>query len=164
MTKTCTLLLAAAVFFAACNDSATVASSTSEDSTQTSFDMSSARQSIDETNGRFENAMRSGDSAGIAANYSRDAIIMPSNSEAIQGEAITGFWGGAIGMGVKDVKLTTTDLQGNQDWLIESGNYELFADGNKSIDKGKYVVAWKNENGQWKMYRDIWNTNLPPMK
>jgi hypothetical protein len=26
---------------------------------------------------------------------------------------------------------------------------------NKVKDKGKYVVIWKKENGQWKEYRDI---------
>jgi hypothetical protein len=30
------------------------------------------------------------------------------------------------------------------------------------IDKGKYVEIWKKENGEWKIYADIWNTSLPP--
>jgi ketosteroid isomerase-like protein len=36
----------------------------------------------------------------------------------------------------------------------------MFAADNKSLDKGKYVAVWKKENGTWKMYRDIWNSNM----
>ncbi len=37
----------------------------------------------------------------------------------------------------------------------------MFGADNKSLDKGKYVVVWKKQNGNWKMYRDIWNSNMP---
>ena len=30
-------------------------------------------------------------------------------------------------------------------------------------DEGKYVVVWKKqEDGSWKLHRDIWNSNLMP--
>ena len=32
------------------------------------------------------------------------------------------------------------------------------------LDKGKYVVVWENENGSWKIYRDIFNTSMPESK
>jgi hypothetical protein len=32
-------------------------------------------------------------------------------------------------------------------------------DKEKAIDSGKYVVVWKQERCQWKLYRDIWNSN-----
>ncbi len=64
-------------------------------------------------------------------------------------------------MGVKDVKLITDDISGNADIISETGRYEIYADENKLLDKGKYVVVWKPENGGWKMYRDIFNTSMP---
>jgi ketosteroid isomerase-like protein len=164
MTKTIMLFFAGTILLAACNNAATTAANNASENSQTVFNLDTARKAVDESNRRFEAAVRAADSTALAASYSSDAAVMPSNSPAIPGSGIAAFWGAVLHMGVKDAKLSTTDLQGNQDWLIETGNYELFAEGNKSIDKGKYVVAWKNENGQWKMYRDIWNTDMPAAK
>ena len=86
---------------------------------------------------------------------------MPPNSEPVPKDKIVSAWGGAIRMGVKDIKLTTDDVTGNGELAGETGNYEMYGDNNKLLDKGKYVVIWKNENGEWKLYRDIWNTSMP---
>jgi ketosteroid isomerase-like protein len=29
------------------------------------------------------------------------------------------------------------------------------------MDRGKYIVVWKDEGGKWKLHRDIWNSSLP---
>ena len=29
----------------------------------------------------------------------------------------------------------------------------------KEIDKGKYIVLWKMEDGKWKLHRDIFNSD-----
>jgi len=29
------------------------------------------------------------------------------------------------------------------------------------LDKGKYIVIWKKVDGEWKYYRDIFNSDLP---
>jgi ketosteroid isomerase-like protein len=34
--------------------------------------------------------------------------------------------------------------------------------GNK-LEKGKFIVLWKQEKGIWKMYRDIWNSDASPL-
>ena len=44
----------------------------------------------------------------------------------------------------------------------EVGKYELMGDKDMSMDKGKFIVIWKNDNGKWKMYRDVWNSDMPP--
>jgi hypothetical protein len=64
-------------------------------------------------------------------------------------------------MGVKDLKLSTEDISGNAKQVVETGRYEIYGDKNKFLEKGKYVVVWKFENGTWKMYRDIWNSSMP---
>lgn len=163
MTKTFNLLAAGVLLFTSCkNDSAKVASSENHaDSTKQSFNMSAARKTIDDINKKFEEAVRKADSATLGSLYTSDALVMPANSEPIKGNDIPGMWGSTFRMGIKDAKLTTTDLQGNADLLAETGTYEMFGDKNKTLDKGKYVVVWKQENGQWKIYRDIWNTNMP---
>jgi ketosteroid isomerase-like protein len=165
MTKTLNLLAVGVLLFASCNnDSAKVASSSENkaDSTMQHFDMSAARKTVDDTNQKFEEAVRKADSATLGSLYTSDAMAMPANSEPIKGNDIGGMWGSVLRMGIKDAKLTTTDLQGNADLLAETGTYEMYGDKNKTLDKGKYVVVWKQENGQWKIYRDIWNTSMRP--
>jgi len=45
---------------------------------------------------------------------------------------------------------------------VETGKYELFVGDKVSAEKGKFIVIWKEENGKWKMHRDIWNSDAPP--
>ncbi|HEX7844249.1 MAG TPA: DUF4440 domain-containing protein [Chitinophagaceae bacterium] len=153
-------LIAGAVFFVACNNpSATDNANASKGSV--SNDDESVKAHIRNSASKFEEEVRRGDSAAMAAHYSSDAIVMPSNSDPVKGNDIVNFWGSVVRMGVKDLKLNITDIYGDGDVYAETGTLELFGADNKSLDKGKYVVVWKKENGNWKMYRDIWNSNLP---
>ena len=155
-----TAAIATAVFFAACNNpSATDNAATTQESARAADE--SVKAFIRKEASNFGEEVRRGDSTAMAAHYAADAIVMPSNSEAIRGNDIVKFWGSVIRMGVKDLKLTITDIAGGGDLYAETGTLELFGPDNKSLDKGKYVVVWKKENGNWKMYRDIWNSNLP---
>ncbi len=91
---------------------------------------------------------------------------MPPNNEMIRGRRGTeGFWGAAIKMGVRDAILTTIELTEFGNEVHEVGSYALKIqpEGKKPFeDKGKYIVIWKQEQeGTWKLHRDIWNSNLP---
>jgi ketosteroid isomerase-like protein len=150
-----TLILA--IFFVACNDDTTDNKPASKDSTVS--DNKSVEDHIRKEALNFEEEIRRGDSVALASHYASDAVVMPPNSDAVTGTDIVGLWGGALRMGVKDFKLNITDITGGGDVYAETGTYEMFGDNNKSLDKGKYVAVWKKENGTWKMYRDIWNSN-----
>ena len=50
---------------------------------------------------------------------------------------------------------------GGKDGVTETGTYEMFVDKNVSVDKGKFIVLWKQVDGKWKMHRDIWNSDMP---
>jgi ketosteroid isomerase-like protein len=65
-------------------------------------------------------------------------------------------------MGVKAAKLESVEIEGHGTTAIEVGKYELYAAGKQMVDKGKYIVVWKQEHGEWRLARDIWNTSLPP--
>ena len=131
---------------------------------ETSFDMQKAKSFIDSVNTRFSQQLRDGDSLALASNYWPDAELLLSNSEPIKGKDIMSAWGATIRMGINDMTFTTTDITGDANFLIETGSYEM-RDGSKTlIDRGKYVVVWKQKNGEWKLYRDIGNTSLPPVQ
>ena len=54
------------------------------------------------------------------------------------------------------------DVWGTADLLTEEGEVTMFTKDGQQIDKGKYLVVWKKEDGKWKLFRDMFNSNLPP--
>jgi uncharacterized protein (TIGR02246 family) len=112
---------------------------------------------------QFVVAFNRGDAAGVAQLYTEDGQILPSQSEPIVGRpGIQAFWRGAMEMGVKAAKLEPVEIEGHGSTAVEVGRYELYAAGQQRVDKGKYIVIWKLTQGEWKLWRDIWNTSLPP--
>ncbi|NII27034.1 DUF4440 domain-containing protein [Pseudoflavitalea sp. X16] len=156
------LITGSIVLLLACN-TARDEKATVEVKDTTAFDLSAARSWIENDNAKFAEELKRGDSVAVAAHYASDAWVMMSNSEPAKGKDIASAWGQVVRMGIKDIKIETVDLIGNADLLAETGTYELYGEGNKLLDKGKYVVIWKQENGTWKIYRDIGNSNLPVM-
>jgi len=75
--------------------------------------------------------------------------------------ALQAFWQAAMDMGRKTVRLEIVEAEGHGDTAIEIGKYTLSWEAGNVMDRGKYVVIWKQEGGQWKLHRDIWNSSLP---
>ena len=111
----------------------------------------------------FEKMYRQGDVDSLADLYTENATLLPTGSDFVKGKkAIRDFWQGVMNMGIKEIKLDITEAEQNGDIAFEVGEYKLKAGDGKLIDQGKYVVVWKQENGEWKLHRDIWNTSQAP--
>jgi ketosteroid isomerase-like protein len=169
MKKFCSLLLIAGAmaFVTSCQENATerTGDNTMADSTAAaSFDLGKARSWVEADNAKFMDEVKKGDSNALGAHYGPDAWLMFDNSEPVKGAAIASAWGGAIRSGMKELKITTEDLIGNAEMLVETGMFEVIGNGNKTLDKGKYVVVWRPEGDGWKIYRDIGNSNMAPKK
>jgi ketosteroid isomerase-like protein len=120
------------------------------------------RTAIEAGNKAFAAAFAQGKAAEIAALYTADAQAFPPNSEVVSGRAaIQKLWQGAIDSGVKEVALSVTEVEGYGDTAHEVGTYLMKDANGKQLDRGKYIVVWKKQQGQWKMHRDIWNTSAP---
>ena len=127
--------------------------------TQAPIDVTSE---ITEANKGFMEAFNNGDANALSKNYTSNAKLYPSNSDVIEGqEAIEGFWNAVMTMGIKKALLKTVSAESFGDIAIEEGRYELYVEGDQIADHGKYIVAWKKEDGQWKLHQDIWNTSNP---
>ena len=121
-----------------------------------------SHEGISASNKAFMEAFGKGDAAGVANLYTKAGSVLPPNSEVIGGiEAIRRFWQGAMDMGIKGAKLETVDLEVYQGAAWEAGNYTLTGAKGEVMDRGKYIVVWKDEGGKWKLHRDIWNSSLP---
>lgn len=127
-----------------------------------SFSLDSVKAAIAESNKTYGECFARGDSAGFVSRYTSDGCLNAPNMPKLCGpQAITAFFNGARQQGARDLKITTDEVTGGKDAVIETGVYELFADKGVSVDKGKFIVIWKEENGKWKMHRDIFNSDLP---
>ena len=126
------------------------------------FDIEQGKASIAQSNQNFMKAFKAADSIEISNCYSTDGKIMVANMPAINGrEEIRHFISLIMNGSQKDFKIMTLKVWGDSSILAEEGTYILADSVGKQIDKGKYIVLWKPESGNWKMFRDTWTSDLP---
>lgn len=125
---------------------------------------SSTRVAIEAANKLFMAAVAKKDAAAVTALYTDDAIVLPQGAEMMKGKAaIKGLFEGLIASGVGAITLTTLEVETVGNTAIEVGQFELKGPDGSVIDKGKSVVVWKKVKGEWKMHRDIFNSNQQPL-
>lgn len=119
-------------------------------------------ESIKEAVKRFMELYRQGDAAGVAGLYSEDAVLMPPGADFIRGKAgIQAVFESFLAMGIKALIFDVIEVEQCADKAIEMSTYKLLGPDEQELDHGKYIVVWKREHGEWKMYRDIFNTSVP---
>ena len=121
----------------------------------------SARAAIEANNAKFSAAIAAGKASDVAAMYTADAMAFPPDSDVVRGQAaIQQLWQGVIDSGIKEIALTTTDVEEAGDIAVEAGT-ALLKNSSGKVDRGKYLVVWKRAGAQWKLHRDIWNSSAP---
>ncbi len=127
-----------------------------------SFNLDSVKAAIDANNKVFAASIKNGDSLAMIGTYATDGCLMPSNSPKLCGvKGISEFYTWTRQMGAGDLTFQVLEVTGGKDLVSEEGTYDVLGKDGKSMEKGKYIVTWKQENGQWKKYRDIWNSDAP---
>ncbi len=117
---------------------------------------------ITTANEQFMSAFRQQDAAGLAQLYTEKAELFPPRSDVITGrEGTQSFWQGVMDMGIKAARLETVEVEDYGDTAFEVGRYTLEGAGGQVLDRGKYIVIWKQDGGQWKLHRGIWNSSIP---
>ena len=158
------LISLSALFFAACNSSDSSSSTTGAEA-KPAFDLAAAKAAIDARNAEFATAVGKMDSVSLSNLYTADGkLLAPNMPEASGTAAIKSTFGGMFSaMGKMGLKLTAIEVWGNESVLTEEGVYTMSDKDGKEVDKGKYLVVWKMDDGKWKLHRDIWNSDNPPM-
>ena len=128
----------------------------------TTISSNQIRAEIEQLAEKFVNTYNQGDARGIAAFYAEKGMVMPPNSTIVEGsQQIESFWQVMMNLGAKNIKLQVLEAEQYDDTAYEVGRATILSEDNQTIDDIKYVVIWKRENGAWKIYRDIFNSNNP---
>ncbi len=152
------LFILPALIFCSCNqqDKLEIEKSAS------AFDIKQGEASVLQCNQRFMKAFKAGDSIEVSKCFTTDGRAMAPNQATVKGrENISHFISNMMKTGVTDFDLNTIKIWGDSSILAEEGSYQLSDSNGKQIDKGNYIALWKQEAGNWKMYRDIWTSTQP---
>lgn len=103
------------------------------------------------------------DTLWIALLHAQDARMMPPNQPPVVGpDAIRSAWGQLVrteGLSLSwESEEARVARSGDMAWDVGSYTMSL-PDG--SADRGKYVVVWTREDGEWKVAVDMFSSNQP---
>ena len=125
-----------------------------QNSASATIDLQKAKIKIDSLDKQFAQYYFQGDSVAIYNMYAKDARL-----ESLKGNEILLSWGKQIRASIKNdtrnLIFTTTSLSTDSEFLVELGTYEFKDSKGSPKHKGKYLVVWKQEDGTWKLYRDM---------
>ncbi len=127
------------------------------------FSIDSAKAHIIKMNESYSERFMTNDTAFYKARYCKDAEIYSPMVPAVKGiDSIRSFFYQNGTNKEAKIELPTGNIYGNEELVVEEGTYN-FPDGKGgSLDKGKFIALWKQEDGKWKLYREIWNTDVAP--
>jgi ketosteroid isomerase-like protein len=111
----------------------------------------------------FEQAFTRDDLAATIALFAEDAQVLPEHAPAVVGRP-------AIEQFLKDqmtpVTTFNTETQMTivrRDLAVEQGLYRVRdVRRGSDVEEGKYVHVWRKVNGEWKIFRMIYNTDVAP--
>ncbi len=132
-----------------------------KEATSNKFSLTTAKAEIEEADRNFMELFAKKDSVGLANTYAVDAKLMKAGAPSVVGRAnIQQAWSEIIKSGLTRVDLKLENIYGTEDLIAEDGIVTLFVN-NDTVGVEKYIVLWKKEDGKWKLFRDIFNSNLP---
>lgn len=110
----------------------------------------------------FSMAFNTGNYDQAAALFAGDGVLMAPQNEAAYGQKPIERLLRQLGdTGYSDLRMETTRVDYSGDMAMELGRFTLairLANGNISLERGKYVRVWKRL-GAWLLMADCWSRN-----
>lgn len=104
----------------------------------------------------------------VLADYTDDAISLPSNEPMVRGKAALKEMVkkmNSMGLTWKKVEFTTMDVHSSGTLAYEIGTYAMAlekAEGGEWSDEGKYLTIYeRGADGKWRIKVETYNTNRP---
>lgn len=132
--------------------------------TPAAFDPATAKAVLDSMNVHYHDRFNDSTEAYFAAHYTADACVFAPNMPRVCGigPITTYYWNKG------DNRTLTLDIQGEEvtgtaQEVTEVGSYRVIDDEGTELDKGKFIATFRQVDGAWKVHREIWNSDLPPL-
>ncbi|PTN08849.1 nuclear transport factor 2 family protein [Mangrovibacterium marinum] len=124
------------------------------------FKLEEAKQGVESSIRGFSEALAAGDAKAASNYYTEDAVFMPHNSPIVTGRGnIEAALDGFIQAGFTKLKVESTWATGCGEYLVDTEKWTL-SNGDVQLI-GKSIVVWKLEDGIWRQYKDMINTDTP---
>jgi ketosteroid isomerase-like protein len=121
---------------------------------------SELRREIEDADRAFESNSDRWDADGMGPLYTEDGQLLPPGADVVSGrDDIAAFWQGVLDMGVPNARLEPVKVEDDDDTATEIGRFTV-SDDDETVYHGTFLVIWKHDDGGWKRYRDIWNSNV----
>jgi ketosteroid isomerase-like protein len=154
-------ILALTVSFSSCSEKSTAETETvAEMAPEATLDMDAVKAKIQERENAFAVAQSSGDVESLITLFTDDAISMGNDQEALVGkDAIRADMEANLS---KRVEGNTSSFEVSEVFGTEGLVTEIGVETNKNatgevISTGKYMAVWKKVNGEYLVFRDIYN-------
>jgi len=164
MRRASCLLLLPAALLAACARTKAAPSDTA--SATPTVNLAAEEKAIRDLDAQWASAVANKDTAAVSKFYATDGLYMAPNAQALGGRAgAQKGWSWMVTM--KDAGLTfgptKVVVAQSGDIAYDIGTYTFQMNGPKGPveDKGKYLVVWKKQDGQWKVAADMFNSDMP---
>ena len=131
------------------------------------LDPVAARKAIETENQDIVIALKKKDAKALGDFFEPDAILLPQNADAVHGrDRIVKFYAGLFATTtIDEASLLTLDVTVAAHIAYETGNYTRTTRAGSEpavSDHGKYLVVWHHdEDGHWRIERDISNSSVP---
>jgi ketosteroid isomerase-like protein len=123
-------------------------------------DLTVDKNAIAKQGQRFTDALKAGDVNLIGSLYTTDAKILDQNAPSYVGrDAIIKHYADVVQDSITNMKGTSLGMWGDTTMLVDEGTLEVSNTGGKLLDRGKYLVVWKKVDGQWLIFRDMYNSD-----
>lgn len=152
------LIVLAALFLFSCNNK-----EAENKTADVKFDIEPVKSHIIEMNKTYGKRFTTDDSLFYLERYCKDAVVLGAQAPSVSGrDDIRKYFYNDGKNKEMTIELPAGSFYGNEEMVIEEGAYN-FPDGKGgSFDKGKFIAIWKPEDGKWKLFREIWNSDNPP--
>ena len=141
-------LLFALISFTSCDQKIAEKNAESEQG-----DLSTLEKEIELRLREYENHLQNGDSIALGNMYTEDAEIIPST---VGRKNIIKVFGSMIRDSITGSSFKTTKLWGNDQLIVEDGTGAWSHTNGTVVGRGRYLLVWKKDDGEWKILRDTW--------
>ena len=116
-------------------------------------DMSVLEKEIESRLREFEKHLKNGDSLALGEMYLESAEIIPST---VGRANIIKVFSSMIKDSITGSSFKTVGLWGNDQLLVEEGTGEWSHENGQVVGRGRYLLVWQKDNGEWRILRDTW--------